>query len=442
MTPKPPRRAVPILVLLALGFVALDLAGAGEAAAQFGFFGAERPLQYRKAYQLRPRYRPQPIVPPVAAEVPLPPPRPHFPGDSPEVAPQAPAARQAPAAAETPAQKPVEVPKGAAPAAEMGPPRPPVDEGRAGKGSTTVNPPAEKPNELVKPGLPTRPSQAPEPAPSQLPKPSVTVGPTPEELPPKGPVAPSGTKNAPSAGAPVSGPPSPPAPTPAPAGPPAAATPPLPPEKPAELKPSTGVAPSGARLGDVPRQPDDDAACAEKLKARNVSVEPTTIAPQKDDRCTIVRPVHLLALTLPDGGKVEFPEHPTIACTTADAFSLYVRDLLAPLAKGTLGSPVAAVWTGPGLECRSRDGIFGAKLSAHGQGLAIDIAQLKLADGRKLEVGQPKDDAGQAFENAARAAACGYFHTVLGPGSDSYHRTHWHFDLIVRGAQGDSKYCK
>ena len=57
-------------------------------------------------------------------------------------------------------------------------------------------------------------------------------------------------------------------------------------------------------------------------------------------------------------------------------------------------------------------------------------------------VGDPKGESETGFETAARAGACGYFHTVLGPGSDSYHRTHWHFDLEVRGSQGDGKYCK
>ena len=119
-----------------------------------------------------------------------------------------------------------------------------------------------------------------------------------------------------------------------------------------------------------------------------------------------------------------------------------MHDLLAPLARGTWGVGLSDVWTGPGLECRSRDHIFGAKLSAHGQGLAIDIAQLKLGDGRLVAVGEPKTDVERDFETAARAGGCGYFHTVLGPGSDSYHRTHWHFDLEVRGRDGDGKYCK
>ncbi|MBE7220651.1 MAG: extensin family protein, partial [Caulobacteraceae bacterium] len=200
--------------------------------------------------------------------------------------------------------------------------------------------------------------------------------------------------------------------------------------------------PSGATTAFTPRSPQEDPQCPARLQGLKVDVAPTDIGPQPDARCTVVQPVRLSAMTRADGGRIEFPEHPLIACTTADAFTAYLRDLMAPLTKGTFGAPLTAVWTGPGLECRSRDHVFGAKLSAHGQGLAIDIAQLKLGDGRLVEVGTPKTDAETRFETAARAGACGFFHTVLGPGSDAYHRTHWHFDLEVRGKQGDSKYCK
>ena len=202
------------------------------------------------------------------------------------------------------------------------------------------------------------------------------------------------------------------------------------------------VAPSGADATFNPRQPAVDEACPGRLAAGNVAAEAVTIGAQPDARCTVVQPVRLSEVTLPDGSKVAFPDHPTIACETADTFARYVRELLVPLARGSYGAPIDAVWTGPGLECRARDHVRGAKLSAHGQGLAIDIAQLKLADGRKIEVGDPRTATDQGFETAARAAACGYFHTTLGPGSDSYHRNHWHFDLEQRGRTGDAKYCK
>ena len=227
---------------------------------------------------------------------------------------------------------------------------------------------------------------------------------------------------------------------PAPPKPPVAA--PLPPFKPADHAPAPPVAPSGATTAFDPRNPAPDTGCTDRLEARGVAVEVTTLGPQPDQRCTVVQPLRLVSARLIDGTSVAFPDKPTVACTTADAFSAYVHDLLAPLAKGTWGVGLASVWTGPGLECRSRDHVFGAKLSAHGQGLAVDIAQLKLDDGRLVVVGEPKTDAERDFETAARAGGCGYFHTVLGPGSDSYHRTHWHFDLEVRGKDGDGKFCK
>ena len=36
------------------------------------------------------------------------------------------------------------------------------------------------------------------------------------------------------------------------------------------------------------------------------------------------------------------------------------------------------------------------------------------------------------FRERVRAAACGRFSTVLGPGSDGYHESHIHLDLAER----------
>ena len=337
-----------------------------------------------------PRPRQRKDAPAQAATVPLPVPRPRFPGESrPVVEPRAPAAT-----GESPTPSPSETSqslrrKGPADIAkpESIEPAPSADAAKREPGSV---PTVEKPGDTSAPLPPQKPTELETPAAH---KPATSAG--------EKPVG-------------------------------ATAAPPVQP----------AVSPSGATTAFTPRSPDDDAACPSRLTGRHVDAEPIAIGPQPDPRCTVVQPVRLSGLVLPDGGKVAFPDRPTIACTTADIFSLYVRDLLVPLAKGTFSSPIAAVWTGPGLECRSRDHIFGAKLSAHGQGLAIDIAQLKLADGRMIAVGEPKTDTDTAFETASRAAACGYFHTVLGPGSDSYHRTHWHFDLEVRGNKGDAKYCK
>lgn len=222
---------------------------------------------------------------------------------------------------------------------------------------------------------------------------------------------------------------------------------PVPPEAPARTPVTPDVpsaplpAPSVAAPGAA-RQPAEDTGCLARLNTTAVTAPPVSIGTQLDARCTVVDAVKLTGLKLPDGSDVAFPDGPTLACVTADTFAAYVRELLSPLAKGSYGAAIAKVWTGPGLECRSRDHVAGAKLSAHGQGLAVDIAQMVLTDGRTIAVGTPKSAADTAFETAARAAGCGYFHTTLGPGSDSYHKTHWHFDLEPRGTKGDGKFCQ
>lgn len=375
-------------------------------------FGAARAQPFGFLFGPQPRgrvHRSRRRLPSPEAEIPLPVPRPRFP-------------------VAAPATPPVETTEGSPTPAPLPPPRPAELEGRKPETSKPETPtaaevakPAEtmKPAETIKPVQTAKPSDAAQKAKNAAAEPAPAGAPKPAE------------------------------PSPAAGGRP---PPPLPPPKPTELaKPETqgaagppkpAIAGSGASATDTPRSPDDDPGCPGRLKSRDVAAEPITVGPQPDERCTVIEAVRLTALSLPGGGNVEFPDKPTIACTTADAFSLYVRDLLVPLAKGTFGSPVTSVWTGPGLECRARDHIFGAKLSAHGQGLAIDIAQLKLSDGRMIAVGEPKTDIESGFENASRAGGCGYFHTVLGPGSDAYHRTHWHFDLEVRGSKGDGKYCK
>ncbi len=47
------------------------------------------------------------------------------------------------------------------------------------------------------------------------------------------------------------------------------------------------------------------------------------------------------------------------------------------------------------------------------------------------------------FLTEIRADACGPFRTVLGPGSDSYHSNHFHFDLAQRSKAGKRRglYC-
>ncbi|MDQ0395870.1 extensin family protein [Labrys monachus] len=244
----------------------------------------------------------------------------------------------------------------------------------------------------------------------------------------------------------IQGPPMPAPPAPAAEGPPAppprpdaAPAAPAPEAKPPESKPpESKPAEAAPQAPAAPPGPD----CLTRLRDRGLAAETATVPADPDNpACTIDTPVTLTAMSLP-GGRVELPDRPTIACTTAETFADFLSGFMAPLAKGTYGDTIVSVGTGPGFECRPRDGVKGAKLSAHGQGLAIDVAQFRLSGGRTYHVGDFADERDRVFDRAFRAGACGYFHTALGPGADASHATHWHMDLEPRGTSGTSRFCQ
>ena len=41
-----------------------------------------------------------------------------------------------------------------------------------------------------------------------------------------------------------------------------------------------------------------------------------------------------------------------------------------------------------------------------------------------------------------RTSACGYFTTVLGPGSNEAHKNHLHFDLALHGKSDNYRICQ
>ena len=81
-------------------------------------------------------------------------------------------------------------------------------------------------------------------------------------------------------------------------------------------------------------------------------------------------------------------------------------------------------------ECRGRNRVFGAKLSEHGKGNAIDVRAFTLADGRSI--GLTDMTVSKDLREGLRASACERFTTVLGPGSDGHHESHIHLDLAER----------
>jgi hypothetical protein len=118
-----------------------------------------------------------------------------------------------------------------------------------------------------------------------------------------------------------------------------------------------------------------------------------------------------------------------------------MRDVVDPLARQKLGGSVTDIRVAAAYNCRTRNSVPGAKLSEHAKGNAIDISAFKVK-GEWIEVGGKNGLAQNAFLKDVRKSACGPFTTVLGPGSDSYHSDHFHFDLAQRGKSGRGLYCR
>jgi hypothetical protein len=94
------------------------------------------------------------------------------------------------------------------------------------------------------------------------------------------------------------------------------------------------------------------------------------------------------------------------------------------------GAALKSVDTYDDFNCRARNRIFGAKMSEHGKGNAVDVRAFTLADRRVIgltDMTAPKD-----LREELRDSACHRFATVLGPGADSHHEAHIHLDTMAR----------
>lgn len=214
---------------------------------------------------------------------------------------------------------------------------------------------------------------------------------------------------------------------------------PLPPRRPPE--------PGSAKLAGPDEGSDvgapDMGACLVQLADMGVRFQ-TETAPSNDDACIVAMPVRLERLLVRDGagGSIQFAERPLIDCRLAKSFVLWVGGVVAPVLAENFSSGLKTVKTGSGFECRNRNREAAGKLSAHALGLALDISGFELANGRVLSFGSSGDPAAQAALQTIRTAACGWFTTVLGPGSDAAHENHLHLDIQQHGADGRYRICE
>ncbi len=218
---------------------------------------------------------------------------------------------------------------------------------------------------------------------------------------------------------------------------------PLPRPRPTDLHSPKSPPPEDGKSEAVETSGGDE-ACLERLKAAGFSFEPATQHAARNPACVIDTPVKLSAVPMASrpGASLRLSEEPMLACRFAERFGHFLGDLAAPLIAGRLAVEVKGVRTGPGYECRNRNRAANGHLSAHALGLAVDVAAFELANGKALPIKPDGDARGEAAVAAVRTAACGWFTTILGPGSDPAHTDHMHLDIYIHGSSDRYRICQ
>ncbi|MGX7703412.1 extensin-like domain-containing protein [Methylobacterium sp. Gmos1] len=195
---------------------------------------------------------------------------------------------------------------------------------------------------------------------------------------------------------------------------------PLPPERPTDVP--SGPAPTPATI--VP----DDTACLRRLDRLGVKAEP--VAPLSDGLCGAAKPLRVTAL--PDG--VALAPAATLTCVAAEALGRWSTEVRV-IAEQTLGKAPQTFKIGGSYECRGQNHDPTAKLSEHAYANGVDVMGFTVEGRAPVMVGATREGTPEAaFEAAVRARACGFFRTVLGPGSDAAHANHLHLDERERPA--------
>lgn len=187
------------------------------------------------------------------------------------------------------------------------------------------------------------------------------------------------------------------------------------------------------------REGDDEyAACLLALSMLGTDYQPRpAISDDQNRDCGIARPLHVSRIV----PGVELEGGAVMRCGTARALGFWIRDFVRPAAAALPGAPqLRGLQLGTTYDCRARVGTDSdATLSEHAFGNAIDIMGFRLEGGADdlpdiLPV-QPRSgdgDMAEAFQRSARASACLWFDTVMGPGSNAAHDDHLHLDVIGR----------
>jgi hypothetical protein len=179
----------------------------------------------------------------------------------------------------------------------------------------------------------------------------------------------------------------------------------------------------------------EPSACFKRLQDAGVrfSSLPDIVGPGE---CGATDVVLVQSIRTAIGSSVALTPTPTVRCEMAEAFARWVREDVAP-ALETPAARLTGASVDASFECRGRNRVVGAKISQHGFGNAIDVNAFSVG-GKVFRLTDFSAD--KELRTRIKEAACARFTTVLGPGSDGYHESHVHLDIIER--RGGFRLCQ
>ena len=179
---------------------------------------------------------------------------------------------------------------------------------------------------------------------------------------------------------------------------------------------------------------EDAKLCETELKKRGVAF--TVGESIAEGECGVLRPIELKTLS----SGVSIAPTTFLLCRSALALDQWMSDSVVPAAKANFpGDALKTFRHASTYVCRPRASEAG--ISEHARGSAIDIGGFGFSSGRTLGIeAQAEGSPEQKFQRAIREAACGPFKTVLGPGTNADHATHFHLDIAAR--RNGATYCK
>nr|WP_280518836.1 extensin family protein [Shinella curvata] len=175
--------------------------------------------------------------------------------------------------------------------------------------------------------------------------------------------------------------------------------------------------------------PASERACRQRLLKLGVKFRDVPRI-SRGRSCGIAWPVELSGLS----GGIQIKPAAQVNCQITEAFARWVKQELVPSSRTRYLSGVSAIHQMSSYSCRTMNSRKGAAMSEHAKGNAIDVGKIVLKNGKAIAIEKKGFFAfrEKGLLKSVRSDSCKYFSTVLGPGSDRYHKDHFHFDLRAR----------